>query len=54
MSQENVELVARFYEQATSKAELLTAMPRAMEFCHPEVEWTSRGGRIDLPGPRGG
>jgi ketosteroid isomerase-like protein len=20
----------------------LTAMPRTMEFCHPEVEWTSR------------
>jgi hypothetical protein len=40
MSQENVELVARFYEPATSKT--LSAMPRTMVFCHPEVEWTSR------------
>ena len=42
MSEENVEVVARFYEPATSKATLLTAMPRIMEFCHPAVEWTSR------------
>jgi ketosteroid isomerase-like protein len=40
MSQENVELAARWYEVATSKAELLAAMPRTMAFCHPEVEWT--------------
>jgi ketosteroid isomerase-like protein len=42
MSEENVELAARFYEPATSKAELLAAMPRTMKFCHPEVEWTAR------------
>ena len=40
MSQENVELAARWYEVATSKAQLLAAMPRTMRFCHPEVEWT--------------
>jgi ketosteroid isomerase-like protein len=42
MSQENVELAARLYEQMTSKAKLLSAMPRILEFCHPEVEWTTR------------
>ncbi len=41
MSQENVEIAARWYEVATSKAELLAAMPRTMEFCHPEVEWSA-------------
>jgi ketosteroid isomerase-like protein len=41
MSQENVEIAARWYEPATSKAELLRAMPRTMSFCHPEVEWTA-------------
>jgi hypothetical protein len=40
MSQENVEIAACWYEVATSKAELLAAMPRTMAFCHPEVEWT--------------
>ena len=40
MSQENVEIAARWYDVATSKAELLTAMNRTMEFCHPEVEWS--------------
>ena len=40
MSEENVELAARFYEPATSKAELLSAMPRTLGFCHPEVEST--------------
>jgi ketosteroid isomerase-like protein len=41
MSQENVEIAARFYEPTTSKAELLAAMPRTMALCHPEVEWTA-------------
>ena len=41
MSQQNVEIAARWYEVATSKAELLAAMPRTMEFCHPEVEWSA-------------
>jgi ketosteroid isomerase-like protein len=40
MSRENVELAARWYEVATSKAQLLATMPRTMAFCHPEVEWT--------------
>ena len=40
MSQENVEIAARFYEPTTSKEELLAAMPRTMALCHPEVEWT--------------
>ena len=26
---------------ATSKKELLAAMPRTMAFCHPEVEWSA-------------
>jgi len=42
MSQENVELATRFYEPATSKAEMLAGLPRIMEFCHPNVEWTPR------------
>ena len=40
MSRENVEIAARWYDVATSKAKLLTAMTRTMEFCHPEVEWS--------------
>jgi len=42
MSRENVELATRFYEPATSKAEMLAGVPRIMEFCHPSVEWTPR------------
>jgi ketosteroid isomerase-like protein len=43
MSQENVELEIRWYEPwATSKAEVLTDLPRVMETCHPEVEWSQR------------
>ena len=53
MSQENVELAARFYEPARSKAELLTAMPRTMKFCHPEVEWTSREDGVTYRGREG-
>jgi ketosteroid isomerase-like protein len=41
MSRENVEVAARFYEPASSKAELLAAMPRTMALCHPDVEWTA-------------
>src|SRR5262245_35383379 len=41
MSEENVEVAARWYEPATSKAELLAAMPRTMALCHPGVEWTA-------------
>jgi ketosteroid isomerase-like protein len=41
MSQENVELVTRWYAPAGSKSELLAAMPRTMAFCHPEVEWSA-------------
>ncbi len=40
MSQENVELAARFYGLATTKAEILAAMPWTMDLCHPEIEWT--------------
>jgi ketosteroid isomerase-like protein len=53
MSQENVELAARFYEVATSKAQLLTAMPRTMEFCHPDVEWTAREDGLTYRGRQG-
>jgi hypothetical protein len=54
MSQENVELAARLYQQMTSKAKLLSAMPRILEFCHPEVEWTTREDGLTYRGPRGG
>jgi ketosteroid isomerase-like protein len=53
MSQENVELAARFYEPATSKAELLAAMPAAMALCHPDVEWTSREDGLTYRGREG-
>jgi ketosteroid isomerase-like protein len=39
MSQENVELAARLYGLATTKAEILAALPWTMNLCHPEVEW---------------
>ena len=41
MSQENVEIAARWYEVATSKTELLAGMSRTMAFCHPDVEWSA-------------
>ena len=40
MSQENVELTARFYGLATTKAEILAALPRSRDLWHPEIEWT--------------
>ena len=40
MSQENVEVVARFYGLATTKAEILAALPWTMDLCDPEIEWT--------------
>jgi ketosteroid isomerase-like protein len=40
MSQENVEIATRWYEAATSKRQMLAAMPRTMALCHPKVEWT--------------
>jgi len=54
LSQENVELAARWYEPwATSKAEVLTDMPRVMEACHPEVEWSQRQERWTHRGREG-
>ena len=53
MSQENVELVARFYEPATSKAEMLAAMPRIMGFCHRDIEWTTREDGLTYRGREG-
>jgi ketosteroid isomerase-like protein len=47
MSQENVEIAARWYEPETSKAEMLAALPRTMEFCHPEIEWIDDPTRAD-------
>jgi ketosteroid isomerase-like protein len=41
MSKENVDIAARWYEVATSKTDLLVAMERTMDFCHPEVEWSA-------------
>jgi ketosteroid isomerase-like protein len=40
MSQANVELTTRFYGLATTKAEILAALPWTMDLCHPEIEWT--------------
>ena len=55
MSQENVELAARWYEPwaTSSKAALLADMPRAMELCHPEVEWSQREEGRTLRGREG-
>src|SRR5215213_10517112 len=55
ISQEHVELAARWYEPwaTTSKAELLAGMPRAMELCHPEVEWSQREEGRTLRGREG-
>jgi len=39
MSQEDVELAARLYGLATTKAEILAALPSTMGLCHPEIEW---------------
>jgi hypothetical protein len=47
MSQKNVALAVRFYEPATSKAEMLAAMPTIMAFCDPEVEWIEDPTRPD-------
>jgi ketosteroid isomerase-like protein len=41
MSEENREIARRWYDVATSKAELLAGMPRTMAFCHPDVEWSA-------------
>jgi ketosteroid isomerase-like protein len=53
MSQENVEVAARFYEPATSKSELLRRMPRTMALCHPDVEWTAREDGVTYRGREG-
>ena len=34
-----MELAARLYRLATTKAEILAALPRTMALCHPEIEW---------------
>jgi ketosteroid isomerase-like protein len=41
MSQENVEIAARWYQPATAKNTLLAEMSRTMSFCHPDVEWSA-------------
>jgi ketosteroid isomerase-like protein len=41
MSEENVEIARRWYEPATGKDALLAAMPKTMELCHPDVEWSA-------------
>jgi ketosteroid isomerase-like protein len=53
VAQENVEIPTRWYQPATSKAELLRAMPRTMSFCHPEVEWTAPEDRTTYQGRDG-
>ena len=48
MSQENVEIVRRFYGPAAEgKAAMLAAMPRLLEFCHPDIEWFDDPARAD-------
>jgi hypothetical protein len=43
MSQENVEVAARIYELwRTSKEEVSANLPRMMDSCHPEVDWSQR------------
>jgi hypothetical protein len=43
MSKENVEVAARIYEVwRTSKEEVSANLPRMMDSCHPEVEWSQR------------
>jgi hypothetical protein len=46
MSQENVEIARRWYEVATSKVQLLAAMPRTMAFAIP----TSNGAHLKTEG----
>ena len=53
MSQENVELAARFYGLATTKAEILAAIPRMMNLCHPEIEWIAPEGGASYRGREG-
>jgi ketosteroid isomerase-like protein len=53
MSEENVEIVARFYEPATSKSDLLRRLPRTMALCHPDVEWTAREDGVTYRGREG-
>ena len=35
-----MEIATRWYEAATSKQQMLAAMPTTMALCHPKVEWT--------------
>jgi ketosteroid isomerase-like protein len=53
MSQENVEIAARWYKAATSKTDLLAAMDRTMEFCNPGVEWSAPEDGITYRGREG-
>ena len=53
VSRENVEIVARFYEPAQSKSDLLRRLPRTMALCHPDVEWTAREDGVTYRGREG-
>ena len=53
MSQENVELAARFYGLATTKAAILADIPRTMNLCHPEIEWIAPEGGASYRGREG-
>ena len=53
MSQENLEVARRFNKPATSKAEMLAALPSMVGLCDPEVEWSQRGGRETSRGREG-
>ena len=48
-----MELAARFYGLATTKAEILAAIPRMMNLCHPEIEWIAPEGGASYRGREG-
>ena len=52
MSREKVEVARRFTSTATSKAEMLAALPSMVSLCDPNVEWTQRGARETSRGRR--
>jgi ketosteroid isomerase-like protein len=41
MAHGNVEIASRWYDVAGSKEDLLAAMDRTMDLCHPDVEWSA-------------
>ena len=48
-----MELAARFYGLATTKAEILAALPQTMDLCHPEIEWIAPEDGVSYRGREG-